>query len=131
MTRLDVRQYETAITWIPTVVAEHLGKDYRDEGRDRVWGSLHICRATGAFYEFLKKRAGEEWSVESGSQWWVKYLDTHPGLGTLEPEDEEYRGAPGGHGGALSALFRYRGALASGRYRGRVPDLPQAPGTLS
>jgi len=107
MTQLDAGEYERAISWNLTIAAELIGKDtpYRDEGKERCWGSFHVCRQTGLWHDwaasdggvssialirFLKKRAGEKWSAEDAIKWLVKFLAEHEGLGRLEAEDEDW-----------------------------------------
>jgi hypothetical protein len=122
MTARTAREYERAITWNPTIAAELLGKDtpYRDEGKERCWGSFHVCRQTGLWYDFaaadggigsveliqfLKKRAGEEWSFKDAVKWLVKFLAVHPGTGPLEVEDEDWTAARREAAAALARHF--------------------------
>jgi uncharacterized membrane protein len=107
MTTLTAEDSERGITWNPKIAAELFEKDavYRDEGKERCWGSLHICRQTGLWYDhaaaigglysvplirFLKKRAGEEWSAADAAAWLKKFLEEHDGTGQLEAEDEDW-----------------------------------------
>jgi hypothetical protein len=93
--RLDAAEYEQAITWNLTIADELFGP-YQDQGKERCWGSFHVCRQTGLWYDFaaavggispveliqfLKKRAGEAWSFEDDPRWLVKFLAEHPGKG--------------------------------------------------
>jgi hypothetical protein len=104
MSVLTAAEFERAISWHLAIAETLLGDGFRDEGKERCWGSLHVCRQSGAWYDFaaaeggssvkliqvLKKRAGEQWRFEDAERWLVKFLAEHPGIGPLEAEDGEW-----------------------------------------
>jgi hypothetical protein len=107
MNRLDAAALERATSWNPKIVEAFLGNGFRDEGKERKWGSLSICRQSGFWWDFaaadggyssieliqfLKRRGGEEWSRDDAARWLVKFLAApeHEGFGPLEPADGEW-----------------------------------------
>jgi hypothetical protein len=106
MSTLTATDFERSGSWNLVIAAELLRKDgeetpYHDEDKERKWGSLSICRQSGAWYSWAAARGGydalslirflrPDYDHEDPVRWLVKFLAANPGTGQLEADIGEW-----------------------------------------